>query len=174
MSTHPYDVLALPDQGQLIFTPCPGTKGVSLEESLAQLKSAGADAVITTMPSDEMASNGVTGLPHVCSGTGLRWFHFPLEDDSSPGEAFGEAWERGKGRVFEILDRSGTLAIHCKGGSGRTSLMAAIILCQRGMKHDLILEQVKALRPNALKLPVHTDFLQQLCTAQQRRGSAEM
>ena len=173
MSTHPYDVLALPEYGRLIFTPCPGTKGVSLKESLAQLKSAGADAVITTMPNDEMAGNGVTELPDVCSSTGLQWFHFPIEDDTSPGEAFRQAWENGKSRVFEILDRSGTVAIHCKGGSGRTSLMAAVILCERGMNHDQILDQVKALRPYALKLPVHTDYLEQLCAEKEGRRSAE-
>ena len=165
MSTHPYDVLALPDQGHLIFTPCPGTKGVSLKESLAQLRAAGAEAVITVMPNDEMASNGVTELPDVCQTIDLQWFHFPIVEDTSPGEEFRQAWETGKNQVFGILDRSGTVAIHCKGGSGRTSLMAAIILCERGIKHDQILEQVKAVRPYALKLAVHTDYLQQACTA---------
>jgi hypothetical protein len=28
MTAHPYDALPLADGGQLIFTPCPGTKGV--------------------------------------------------------------------------------------------------------------------------------------------------
>ena len=173
MDLHPYDKLPLGTGGSLIFTPCPGTKGVGLTESLAQLKSAGADAVITTMPNDEMAGNGVTALPDACRDTGLQWFHFPIEDDASPGDAFRQAWGVGKSRVFEILDRSGTLAIHCKGGSGRTGLMAAIILCERGVSHDQILSQVKALRPNALKLPVHTDYLQQTCAALEGRRSAE-
>ena len=165
MSSHPFDKLSLGTGGTLIFTPCPGTKGVSLQESLAQLKAAGAEAVITVMPNDEMASNGVTELPDVCRNTALQWFHFPIVEDTSPGEEFRQAWETGKNQVFGILDRSGTVAIHCKGGSGRTSLMAAIILCERGIKHDQILEQVKAVRPYALKLAVHTDYLQQACTA---------
>ena len=165
MSLHPFDKLPLGTGGALIFTPCPGTKGASLKESLAQLKAAGAEAVITLMPDDEMASNGVTELPAACRNTDLQWFHFPIEDDASPGEAFRQAWESGKGPVFEILDRSGTVAIHCNGGSGRTGLMAAIVLCERGMGQDQILDQVKALRPNALKLSVHTDYLQQACAA---------
>lgn len=174
MNKHPYDVLALPQRGSLIFTPCPGTKGVDLATSVSELHQAGADAIITTMPSDEMVSNGVTELPDVCFSTGVQWFHFPIEDDTSPGDAFRQAWETGKSRVFEILDRSGTVAIHCKGGSGRTSLMAAIILCERGMKHDQILDQVKALRPYALRLPVHTDYLEQLCAVQKGLRSTEI
>ena len=148
MSIHPFDKLPLGTSGALIFTPCPGTPGASLGESLAQLKGAGAEAVITVMPDNEMARNGVTELPDACRSTGLQWFHFPIEDDAAPEEAFTKAWETGKSRVFEILDRSGAVAIHCKGGSGRTSLMAAVILCERGMNHDQILDQVKALRPN--------------------------
>lgn len=174
MSSHPFDKLPLNKGGALIFTPCPGTRGASLVDSLAQLKDAGAEAVITVMPNDEMASNGVTELPDACRNTDLQWFHFPIEDDASPGEAFRQAWETGRSRVVEILDRSGTVAIHCKGGSGRTSLMAAIILCERGMNHDQILAQVKSLRPNALKLAVHTDYLQQVCAAQEGQSSAEI
>jgi protein-tyrosine phosphatase len=173
VSLHPFDKLPLGTSGAMIFTPCPGTKGASLKESLAELKAAGADAVITLMPDDEMASNGVTELPDACRDTDLQWFHFPIEDNASPGEVFRKAWEGGKDPVFEILDRSGTVAIHCKGGSGRTGLMAAIILCERGMGHDQILDQVKALRPNSLKLAVHTDYLQQACAVTEGRRSAE-
>ncbi|MCB1753285.1 MAG: dual specificity protein phosphatase family protein [Gammaproteobacteria bacterium] len=170
MSLHPFDSLSLRTGGALILTPCPGTKGATLEESLAQLKAAGAMAVITAMPDEEMARNGVASLSEACRSTGLQWFHFPIEDDAAPERAFRQAWESGKSRVFDILDRSGSVAIHCKGGSGRTGLMAAIILCERGMQHDRILEQVKALRPQALKLAVHTDYLLQACEEQRLSG----
>jgi protein-tyrosine phosphatase len=156
--------------GALIFTPCPGTKGASLSDSLTQLKAAGAEAVITLMPNGEMVRNGVAALPDVCRSTQLQWFHFPIEDDASPGEAFRQAWEAGKGRVFEILDQSGTVAIHCKGGSGRTGLMAAMILCERGMHHDQIRDQVTSLRPSALKLTAHKNYLAQACEAQRSKG----
>jgi protein tyrosine/serine phosphatase len=90
---------------------------------------------------------------------------FPHRRRCLAGGAFRKAWESGKGRVFEILDRSGTVAIHCKGGSGRTGLMAAIILCERGMHHDRVRDEVTSLRPNALKLAVHKDYLAQACAA---------
>ena len=40
--SHPYDLLSIPGcAGQLIFTPCPGTRGSSLDEALATLQQAG-------------------------------------------------------------------------------------------------------------------------------------
>ena len=170
MSLHPFDRLPLRTAGALIFTPCPGTKGTNLQDSLMQLKTAGAEAVITLMPPDEMARNEVAELPDACRKLNLKWFHFPIEDDASPEEAFQQAWESDREQVFKILDRSGSLAIHCKGGSGRTGLMAAIILCERGMQHDQVIGQVKSLRPNALKLAVHTDYLVRVCKSKRSGG----
>ena len=161
MSSHPFDKLSLNDGGTLIFTPCPGTKGTGLRASLAQLAQAGAKGVITLMPDDEMVHNEVTELPQACSEIGLQWFHFPIEDNASPGEAFQRAWEKNKERVFGILNQKGASAIHCKGGSGRTGLMAAIILLERGMPYEQAVAQVKSLRPNALQLTAHTDYLAQ-------------
>ncbi|MES9929129.1 MAG: hypothetical protein ABW158_13550 [Candidatus Thiodiazotropha sp. 6PDIVS] len=53
MAIHPFDILPLNNGGNLIFTPCPGTKGVDLETSVRQLKEAGAESIITlnTLPS---------------------------------------------------------------------------------------------------------------------------
>jgi hypothetical protein len=48
--------------------------------------------------------------------------------------------------------------------------MAAITLCERGMQHDRILDQVTSLRPNALKLAVHKDYLAQACEARHSKG----
>ena len=160
MQTHPYDILPLAAGGGLIFTPCPGTKGVGLEESLAQLKRAGAQAVISLTPSAEMARLEVEALPLACRDQDLDWFHLPIEDDSAPAAGFARAWAAGRGPVHAILDRRGLVAIHCKGGSGRTGLMAAIILLERGVGRERATALVQGLRPKALRLQVHQDCLQ--------------
>jgi hypothetical protein len=48
--------------------------------------------------------------------------------------------------------------------------MTAIILCERGMPHEQILDQVRSLRPNALEFAVHTDYLLQACESQCSKG----
>ena len=159
MTAHPYDALPLADGGKLIFTPCPGTKGVGLAESLAQLRQAGADAVISMTPSDELARLEVAALPEAVAAAGMRWFHCPVEDDAAPGPDFEKAWAANRDAVLALVFQQGSIAIHCRGGSGRTGLMAALILREMGMDGARADAVVKGLRPKALTLQAHTDYL---------------
>lgn len=159
MTAHPFDKLALNNGSTLIFTPCPGTKDVPLREAVEQVAQAGAKAVITLMPNEELVRNEATDLPEVCEDLGLEWFHLPIEDDQAPEDAFLESWKADKATLFSLLDKQQATAIHCKGGSGRTGLMAAIIMLERGYSLEDATQQIKALRPRSLKLKPHTDFL---------------
>lgn len=159
MDLHPFDALDLPDGGQILFTPCPGTKAADLAASVAQLKAAGASAIVTLMPSHELQENGVAELPVVCQQQDLAWFHFPVEDDAAPAEQFATAWAAHSAEVLQILADGGTIAVHCKGGSGRTGLMVAMLLISRGEPLPKVIEQVQELRPKSLQIPAHLAFL---------------
>ncbi|EXI90637.1 MAG: Protein tyrosine/serine phosphatase [Candidatus Accumulibacter regalis] len=166
MHTHPSDLLSLAaPAGGLILTPCPGSKELDTENALKQLKAAGASAVITLMPEAEMASNAVTDLPTLCAQNGLQWFHLPIEDDHAPAEDFAASWQAQRVAVHRLLDAGKRIAVHCKGGSGRTGLMAAQILVERGYTKEDALAAVKALRPKALSLAAHQDYLARLPVA---------
>ncbi|MEW7979137.1 MAG: tyrosine-protein phosphatase [Candidatus Sedimenticola endophacoides] len=159
MSAHPYDILALPKQGRLIFTPCPGTKGVDLATSVSELHQAGADAIVTMMTNEELAKFEVSSLPDVVRQSGLSWFHFPVEDDAAPAEDFEQSWLANKPEVLAMIEQGKCVAIHCRGGSGRTGFMAAVIMRELGMDEAQATDLVKGLRPNSLKLPAHTEYL---------------
>lgn len=160
MDTHPFDILPLKNGSHLIFTPCPGTKGADLQASVQQLMQAGADAVITMMPTEEMERFSVDKLPQVCEQQGVEWFHMPVEDDSAPASEFQDAWDKHKEKIQQLLDQKGGIVIHCKGGSGRTGLMAAILLLERGIELEKAVSMVKTLRPNSLKVPSHMEDLE--------------
>jgi protein-tyrosine phosphatase len=159
MTKHPFDALPLPEGGALLFTPCPGTKEADLASSLAQLKEAGAEAVVTVMPDAEMAGAGAQDLPEVCRQNGMRWFHFPIEDDAAPAEDFQAAWGAGRDDLLKLLAGGATVAVHCKGGSGRTGLMVAIVLLERGVPFADAIAEVKRMRPKALQIPAHVAYL---------------
>lgn len=62
--THPTWELPIADnQASLVLTPCPGTKGTPLPESIAQLKAQGVSAVVTALSHEEMEQHGVGELP---------------------------------------------------------------------------------------------------------------
>lgn len=154
---HPFDILPL-NSGQLIFTPCPGTKGASLAESLQHLQAAGAAAVITLMPQQELTQNNADNISDICQEHGLAWFQLPIEDDCAPEQAFEQAFSAHKAAILTLLQAGKTVAIHCKGGSGRTGLMAAILMTQLGYSKADATAQVQQLRPKALCHPVHQAY----------------
>ncbi|STS99191.1 Uncharacterised protein [Klebsiella michiganensis] len=76
---HPFDILTLDNGAKLIFTPCPGTKGVSIVDSLKSLKEAGAQTVITMMTMAEMTEKQADTLPSLCAELRMDWYHLPLK-----------------------------------------------------------------------------------------------
>lgn len=164
---HPFSAMSVLDGvGHILFTPCPGTKEVGLQTSLEQLATAGASAILTLMPKDEMQRNAVIDLPELCAQLSLQWFHLPIEDDHAPEEAFAQAWESAKDAVHALLNDGKNIAIHCKGGSGRTGLVAAQILVERGVPLEEVIERVRAIRPNALQIPAHQAYIRNLAAQQ--------
>ncbi|MBD1391226.1 tyrosine-protein phosphatase [Neiella sp. HB171785] len=160
MSTHPYQTLTF-NQLTLLFTPCPGTKDQSLSDSLQTLKDAGAEVLITMMPAEEMVKNEVTAIPELCQQLAVDWYHFPVEDDCAPEEDFEAAWTRDKTAVIAAAKANKTFAVHCKGGTGRTGLMIALILAELGLGYDEIIERVQAVKVKSLTLTPHLNYLKQ-------------
>lgn len=163
---HPYDLLSIPGiQGKLIFTPCPGTKDSSLVDSLATLKQAGASAVISLMPASELATNGAEDIGKQCQAQDMAWFHLPVADEQVPLEDFGQGWKASKQSILERLNAGQDIAIHCKGGSGRTGLIAARIMIEAGIPRADAIALVQALRPKAIQHPAHINWITQFDAA---------
>lgn len=163
---HPYDLLSIPGiKGKLIFTPCPGTKNSSLADSLATLKQAGASAVISLMPASELAANGAEDIGKQCQVQDMAWFHLPVADEQVPLEDFGQGWKASKQSILERLNAGQDIAIHCKGGSGRTGLIAARIMIEAGIPRADAIALVQALRPKAIQHPAHINWITQFDAA---------
>jgi protein-tyrosine phosphatase len=156
---HPFDILNLDNGARLIFTPCPGTREASLQASLKTLQAAGADALVTLMPNTELTRFKVDALPAECEALGLAWFQLPVEDDCAPEAPFAAAFASHKAALLARLAAGQTLVIHCRGGSGRTGLMAAILLLESGYAPAAVKGMVQGLRPKALTLTPHVNYL---------------
>ena len=158
MQTHPYDKLTLDNGASFIFTPCPGTKEVDLTTSVKQLKDAGAQAIVTLMYDAEIKKNEAETLPQVCNEQGIKWFQLPILDDDAPNEDFAAAFKSNLDDMLSILRNQGTIAVHCKGGSGRTGLVIGLLMFELGYDKADIIKQVQKMRPKALSHPVQLSF----------------
>lgn len=159
---HPYDILGVPGcSGRLIFTPCPGTRDTSVDSALDTLQAAGAEALITLMPAGELEQNQAGELPALCAARHLEWFHLPVADEQVPLDDFAAAWAQARQRIASLLGEGRSIAIHCKGGSGRTGLIAARILIDRGLPRADAVALVQALRPKAIQHPAHAAWIAQ-------------
>jgi len=158
MQTHPYDVLALKNGAKLIFTPCPGTKTQGLKESLGTLKQAGTDMLLTLMFDEEMKRNNVFCLPTECEKQGITWLQLPILDDAAPDQAFEQQWQLSKNHILDVINNKGTIAVHCKGGSGRTGLVIGLILLAFGWSAEKVITEVQKIRPKALINPTQLNY----------------
>lgn len=147
--------------GTIYLTPCPGTKELTLTDSLAQLKTQGVKAILTMMPDSEMKKFEVTDLPTETQQQGMQWFHFPVTDDCAPDETTMNNWhQKISPELTEFLNQGENIAIHCKGGSGRTGLAAGMLLVDSKVEHKDAIEQVKAVNPKSFTKEIQVEFLE--------------
>lgn len=157
--THPFDILSLDNGAKFIFTPCPGTKDISVAESLQTFKGVGAQAVITMMTMPELIENKAEQIPTLCADLEMDWYQLPVEDSCAPEEPFAQAFARHKSTLLDLIKSGATIVIHCHGGSGRTGLMAAILMLESGYDAQEIKTKIQQLRPKSLKSPVQVNYL---------------
>jgi protein-tyrosine phosphatase len=163
MLVHPlFPINIVASNAQIILTPCPGTKGVDLTSSLEQIKQASVHAVLTFMTQGELDKNNLSDLGESVKNNGMLWFHLPIIDDHAPETAFFEAWKSAGPKVHDLLAQGKTIAVHCKGGSGRTGLISAQIMIERGEELHSVMARLKALRPNAFIHACHREYLTEL------------
>lgn len=165
---HPFDVFTTAAfAGQLLLTPCPATQNTDLATAVNTLKQAGASGIITLMADAELAQNGAAGLGDVSRDFGLQWYQLPISDDTAPSTDFQQAWSLYSTDILRRLKAGETLAIHCKGGSGRTGLIAAQIMLAAGAELSTTIAAIHAIRPRALQQPEHLAYLNQVATIQE-------
>ena len=150
LDTYP---VAVPETGgTIIITPCPGKRKRDLGLDLDQLKSMGAEAIVTMVQDRELDMLDVRDIGEKCEERGLTWLHCPIPDFDGPGAAFERAWADAGPRARDILRRGGTVVSHCRGGIGRAGTVASRLLIELGAASpEEALRRVRQARPGAVE-----------------------
>lgn len=146
--------------GVIGLTYCPGkkdphVKGGAWARDLALDVSAihdwGAGIVATLLESHEIDLLEVQRLPQEVEARGMRWLHLPIPDGSIPDEGFEARWRENERQCHATLQRGGRVLVHCRGGLGRSGLVAARLLVESGMTPANAILAVRRVRPRAIE-----------------------
>lgn len=111
----------------------------------------GAQALVTLIEDLEFKLLSVPEFPKKARSLGITWFHLPIVDVSVPDSSFEEKWETVGEELRRMLRNRQKIVIHCRGGLGRTGLIAARLLVEFGMEPGEAIRRVRAARPGAIQ-----------------------
>lgn len=145
--------------GGLALAPCPGSGGNPLKVDLAALRDWGATRLISLTPMAELARLGAGHLHDEAKALGLTVHGVPVADFDVPAGDALAAWSRASPLVHRALERGERVAIHCRAGLGRSGMLAALILTERGLPPDVTIARVRAARPGAIETDAQQAFV---------------
>lgn len=129
--------------GRIGLTFCPGkcTEGLyggtwqrDLPVDIEAIKSWGASTLISLMENHEFSLLGVPTFSTVVQNIqNLQWLHLPIQDMQIPNANFEKHWQSVGPRLHQQLQQEESIVIHCRGGLGRTGLLAARLLVETGV-----------------------------------------
>ncbi len=111
----------------LMAMPRPGE---GLGADVAALAAAGITDVVCLLADDELGRLGLDAEPEVVAAHGLGWHRLPTPDFGLPAEEEAAAVAA---VVLERLGEGASVVVHCRGGIGRSSTFAAIVLMHDGL-----------------------------------------
>jgi protein-tyrosine phosphatase len=133
----------LPVVGRLAIMARPRA-GDWLDDEIAGWRAAGIDIVVSLLEPTEIAELGLDREPALCREHGMELISFPVADrgvPSSPSEAAALAR-----RLAAAIAAGKAVAIHCRAGIGRSSMIAACVMVLAGTEPSAALDLIAAAR----------------------------
>jgi protein-tyrosine phosphatase len=149
--------------GLIGLTICPGKRGGSvfgagwerdLDADVRVIREWGAAAVVTLIEDHEFKMLGVERLGEAVVAAGIEWHHLPIRDVQVPDAGFEAGWASAGVRLGNRLRNGERVLVHCRGGLGRTGMVAARLLVEvAGVTPQRALDDVREARHGAVETP---------------------
>lgn len=170
-ATHPIEVNFLTREllkqpGRIGLTMAPGKQDEeskqiwqrNLQTDLNRLQTEyGIDRWVCLLEEDELDQLGIPTLLREVQNRSMALEHLPIPDEGLPDSM--DAFSALVDQVVAAVSAGETVLIHCKGGRGRTGLLAAAALVQLGYGPDAAIAAVRQVRPGALSVPLKRDYV---------------
>ena len=142
--------LYLEGRGRIGVCPLPGAQG-DLASDLALVKQWKPALVLSMTEKPEMEACGSGDLGSLLARDGIDWAHMPIRDFGGPVGSSAAAWPKLSLRLHGILDRGAGVLVHCRGGRGRSGMIALRLLVERGEDAGAALHRLRHTRPGAVE-----------------------
>ena len=130
--------------GTLVLCPLPVTA-----EARARIAALAPALVLSLTETAELRALGAADLPDWLAAHGIGWAHFPVPDFQTPPP--GSDWPALSVRARAVLDSGGTLVVHCRGGCGRSGMIALRLMAEAGEPPVEALARLRAARPGTVE-----------------------
>lgn len=138
--------------GWLALCPVPGASGDYVAD-LRALAAWSPDMVLSLTDRAELAAAGAAALADDLAARRIAWRHFAIPDFGVPDAASDHAWPILADDLTSCLGRGGRLLVHCRGGCGRSGMVALRLMIAQGEAPDAALARLRAARPCAIETP---------------------
>jgi len=151
--------------GRIGITLCPGKRDVGalwardLDSDLDAIRAWGASAVVCFMELHELALLRVERLPAAVREHAMEFVHLPIVDVSTPSRTFEDAWAEAGPDLLRRLRGGASVLLHCRGGLGRSGMIAARLLVELGEAPASAIRRVRAARPGAIETPAQERYV---------------
>ncbi len=136
--------------GTLAISPMPG-RGGSYAEDLNVISDWKPGLVISMTTEVEMIQEGARNLGADIQSRASRWVHLPIEDFGAPSPETRTKWPEVSASARQALGGGGRVLVHCKGGCGRSGMIALRLMVECGEVPSLALKRLRAVRPCAVE-----------------------
>ena len=167
--THPLEIDPMPcGAGVLGLTLCPGKQGPSnfgdpwerdLGLDMRAIVDWGATTLVSPMEAHEFPMLNVAGLGDAAEEAGLEWHHLPIRDVDVPDERFERLWTYSGHALRGKLRAGETIVVHCRGGLGRTGMIAARLAIEFGVAPEQALRRVREARPGTVETTAQETYV---------------
>jgi protein-tyrosine phosphatase len=115
-----------------------------LADDIAAARRAGVDVVVSALTEAEAQELGLSEEAKCCRESMIEFLSFPIEDRSLPDS------ERTLDAFLDSLDervkQGKSVAIHCRAGIGRSSMLCACLLVRQGFSTESAFQKIQEAR----------------------------
>jgi hypothetical protein len=107
--------------------------------------------VISMTTEEELAQVGGQNFGSDIQTMASRWHHLPVTDFGAPGPDVEAQWPQISDSVLQALKGGGRVIVHCRGGCGRSGMVALRLMVEAGEDRFEALNRLRALRDCAVE-----------------------